>query len=91
MTESLSEKQKQFLFGTDFLRLGQAINREHWQPASMTLRRIEQTSKELELDMIAGQLPAIRNAILRHNKKAALDALTRLTQRRVQAMNRFSI
>ena len=36
-----TKEQIEFLKSLDFMRLGQALNREQWQSAAMTIRRLD--------------------------------------------------
>ena len=44
-----TKEQIDFLKSLDFMRLGQALNREQWQAAAMTIRRLDMKAKEVEL------------------------------------------
>ena len=81
------QKLKDFLYSKDFMKLGQAINHEHWEAAHMALRRLDLNARPLKLDFVTRNIPAIRNGITSRNRQQALDALARITQRRVQLMN----
>lgn len=81
------QKLKDFLYSKDFMKLGQAINHEHWEVAMMALRRLDLAARPLEIDFVTRNVPAIRHGITGRNRQQALDALARVTQRRVQLMN----
>ena len=80
------EKLKAFLNGRDFMKLGQALNSKNWQIAMMTVRRMEQTVKELEITAMERNLMQIRHAVLSQNTAEGLNGLTLLVAKRVQML-----
>ena len=71
----------------DFMRLGQAVNREQWQAAFMALRRLEQTAKETGCNDFERQFAGVKYAIQRRDKAAAVQVLTLIANRRAQILN----
>ena len=87
MTEQeKEEKLEAFLNGRDFMKLGQALNSQNWQIAMMTVRRMEQSVKELEITGMERNLTQIRHAILSRNAVEGLNGLTILVAKRVQML-----
>lgn len=88
MTEhtNTTPAQRDFLKSYDFMKLGQAINRQNWQIAAMTLQRMQQKAKELELTVFDRQFMNIRQCVIHRQEKQAKDILALVTARRAQML-----
>lgn len=84
------EELKGFLNGTDFLKLGQAINRGQWESAMMCVRRMQQKAQHLGLAGLERPLMGIRQTIVHKNATEAKQLMAILTQKRVQLRNILS-
>ncbi len=73
-----------FIKGMDFMRIGQAASRRQWSSAMMTLRRMTQKGKELEIKNMEMLFIRLRKEIGEKNIVAVKNTLALLTQKRVQ-------
>jgi len=78
------EAVKAFLEGQDFLRLGHSISSGRWSSVIMTVRRMQETCRQLELTCFDRWLSGIRECALKNNKAAALQLMAQITAKRVQ-------
>lgn len=88
-TSDKLEKQKAFIHSLDFMRLGQAINREQWQSAAMIIQRMDRTAKDAELSDFERQFTGIRQCINRRNANEAKQILALVISKRVKMMEQF--
>lgn len=80
----------EFLKSYDFMKLGQAVNHRNWQVAAMTVQRMQNSVRELQLDMFERQLTGIRQCILHKNDKQAKDILALVMAKRAQLLKNMS-
>ena len=66
-----TKEQIEFLKSLDFMKLGQAINREQWQAAAMTMRRLDMKAKETGMNDFERNFTGIRQCV---NRKDANEA-----------------
>ncbi len=81
------ERDKQihaFLHSYDFMKLGQAINKNQWQIAAMTIQRMTRQAKELGLDTFDRPFTGLRQAINRKEAVGAKQALAVVISKRVK-------
>lgn len=71
------------------MRVGQAISHGQWQSAAMTIRRMEQRAKALELPMFDRQFAGLKQAILRKEESNAKQILSLITAKRVQLLKQY--
>ncbi len=83
----LEEERLEFLRSYDFMKLGQALNHRNWQVAAMTVQRMQNRIKELELDMFARQFTGIRQCILHKQDRQAKDLLALVMAKRAGMLN----
>lgn len=75
-----------FLKGQDFMKVGQAIHRQHWEAAYMTVRRLEMCAKELGFKSLERNWIGLKQAIQRKNTEEAKQILTLIINKRVQLL-----
>lgn len=80
------QEWKDFLQSYDFMKVGQAINREQWEIAMMTVSRLERNSRKPGLEAMNRNLKELRNAILAKNTNTAKNLLAMVIQKRVQML-----
>lgn len=80
------QEWKDFLQSYDFMKVGQAINREQWEIAMMTVSRLERNSRKPGLEAMNRNLKELRNAILAKNTNTAKNLLALVIQKRVQML-----
>ncbi len=85
-----TKEQIEFLKSLDFMRLGQAINREQWQPAAMTIRRMDMKAKEVGLTEFERNFTGIRQCINRKEGNEAKQILAVVINRRAKYLNAIS-
>ena len=85
-----TKEQIDFLKSLDFMRLGQAINREQWQPAAMTIRRLDMKAKEVGLTDFERNFTGIRQCINRKEGNEAKQILAVVINRRAKYLNDIS-
>ncbi len=78
--------QRTFLESLNFMKLGQAIEHENWQTASMTVQKMQKLSKEARIDTFERQLIHIKQCIGQRNKKQAKDILAVIIAKRTQML-----
>ena len=66
-----TKEQIEYLKSLDFMRLGQAINREQWQAAAMTIRRLDMKAKEVGMTDFERNFTGIRQCINRKDGNEA--------------------
>lgn len=85
-----TKEQIEFLKCLDFMRLGQAINREQWQSAAMIIRRLDGKAKECGMNDFERNFTGIRQCINRKDSKEAKQILTVVINRRAKYLNAIS-
>ena len=80
-------KQKAFLKGLDFMKLGQAINHEQWQSAAMIIQRMSKNAKDAGIREFDRLFTGIRQNINRKNAYEAKQLLSLVINKRVQMLN----
>ena len=86
-----TKEQIDFLKSLDFMRLGQAINREQWQPAAMTIRRLDMKAKEVGLTDFERNFTGIRQCINRKDDQEAKQILAVVINKRAKHLNSISV
>ena len=84
MNNEHSEQIHNFLHSYDFMKLGQAINKNQWQIAAMTIQRMSKQAKELGLDEFDRPFTGLRQAINRREVVGAKQALAVIISKRVR-------
>ena len=87
---SYTKEQIAFLKSLDFMKLGQAINREQWQAAAMTIRRLDLKAKEVELNEFERNFTGIRQCINRKDGQEAKQILAVVVNKRAKYLNDVS-
>ncbi len=85
-----TKEQIEFLKCLDFMRLGQAINREQWQSAAMTIRRLDTKAKECGMLDFERNFTGIRQCINRKDGNEAKQILAVVINRRAKYLNTIS-
>jgi hypothetical protein len=83
----MTEAEKEFLDGYDFMRLGQSINHENWSGAGMAAQRMQAKAAAAGMDDFVRLLRNLKMAIGHKEKKVALDLLAQITAKRVHMLN----
>lgn len=86
-----TDKQIEFLRSLDFMRLGQAINREQWQSATMIIRRLDMKAKDAGMNDFERNFTGIRQCINRKEGNEAKQILAVVINRRAKHLNEISI
>lgn len=81
------EEQIEYLKSLDFMRLGQAINREQWQAAAMTIRRLDMKAKEVGMTDFERNFTGIRQCINRKDGNEAKQILAVVVNKRAKYLN----
>lgn len=84
-------EKKDFYRSLDFMKLGQAIQKQNWQIASMTVRRMENMAKDLEITEFEKNFVTLRQCINRREKNAAQQAMAIMVNKRAAYLNRQDI
>ena len=85
-----TKEQIEFLKSLDFMRLGQALNREQWQSAAMTIRRLDLKAKEAGLHDFERNFTGIRQCINRKDSNEAKQILAVVVNKRAKHLNLIS-
>ena len=85
-----TKEQIEFLKSLDFMRLGQAINREQWQSAAMTIRRMDMKAKEAGMTDFKRNFTGIRQCINRKDGQEAKQILSVVINKRAKHLNEWS-
>ena len=85
-----TEEQIEYLKSLDFMRLGQAINREQWQAAAMTIRRLDMKAKEVGMTDFERNYTGIRQCINRKDGNEAKQILAVVVNKRAKYLNSIS-
>lgn len=85
-----TKEQTEFLKSLDFMRLGQAINREQWQSAAMTIRRLDMKAKEVGMNDFERNFTGIRQCINRKDGNEAKQILAVVINKRAKHLNAIS-
>lgn len=73
-----------FVKSTDFMKIGRAVSAKQWPLAMMTLRRMMQKGKELNIKNMEMLFLRLGKCIGEKNMIAVKNTLALLTQKRVQ-------
>lgn len=84
---NFTKEQTDFLKSQDFMRLGQAINREQWQSAFMTIRRLDERAKAVGIHDFERNFTGIRQCINRKEKEEAKQILAIVVNKRAKYLN----
>lgn len=85
-----TKEQIEFLKSLDFMKLGQAINREQWQTAAMTIRRLDMKAKEVGMNEFERNFTGIRQCINRKDGNEAKQILAVVINKRAKHLNTIS-
>ncbi len=85
-----TKEQIDYLKSLDFMRLGQAINREQWQAAAMTIRRLDMKAKEVGMTDFERNYTGIRQCINRKDGNEAKQILAVVINKRAKYLNSIS-
>ena len=85
-----TNEQIEYLKSLDFMRLGQAINREQWQAAAMTIRRLDMKAKEVGMTDFERNFTGIRQCINRKDGNEAKQILAVVVNKRAKYLNSIS-
>ena len=85
-----TKEQIEFLKSLDFMRLGQALNREQWQAAAMTIRRLDMKAKEVGMTEFERNFTGIRQCINRKDGNEAKQILAVVVNKRAKYLNSIS-
>lgn len=85
-----TKEQIEFLKSLDFMKLGQAINREQWQSAAMTIRRMDMKAKEAGMTDFERNFTGIRQCINRKDGQEAKQILSVVVNKRAKHLNAIS-
>ena len=85
-----TKEQIEFLKSLDFMRLGQSINREQWQSAAMTIRRMDMKAKEAGMTDFERNFTGIRQCINRKDGQEAKQILSVVVNKRAKHLNEWS-
>ena len=82
-----TKEQIEFLKSFDFMKLGQAINKEQWQAAAMTIRRLDMKAKEADMSDFERNFTGIRQCINRKDSNEAKQILAVVINKRAKHLN----
>lgn len=85
----MTEEQKAFVTGQDFLKLGHNISSGQWNPAMSCVRRMQKRCSETGIKGFDRLLAGVQAACRSQNKEEALQLMMQITARRVQLRNRM--
>ena len=80
-------EKKDFYKSLDFMKLGQAIQKQNWQIASLTVRRMENMAKDLEIAEFEKNFASLRQCINRREKNSAQQVLSIMVNKRAAYLN----
>lgn len=86
-----TKEQIDYFKSMDFMRLGQAINREQWQAAAMTIRRLDMKAKEIGMNDFERNFTGIRQCINRRDGNEAKQILAVVINKRAKHLNAISM
>lgn len=78
------DQVRDFLLGTDFMRLGRNIQGANWNMALNNGKRLQSRCTELGVTCFDRYLAGIRGASLSQNVNEALQIMSKITEKRVQ-------
>ncbi len=78
------EQLKRFIIGPDFMRLGQAANKERWESAAMCARRMSIEAEKLGMACFHRPLSGIRQSIARKDAREVKNILSRMIVHRIR-------
>lgn len=87
--DTYEEKLRQFLFGYDFMRLGQSVNGKRWESAAMCARRMSMEAEKLGLDSFQRQFTGLRQNISRKDVQEVKNILSLVVIKRIQLQDVF--
>ena len=86
-----TKEQIDYFKSMDFMRLGQAINREQWQVAAMTIRRLDMKAKDIGMNDFERNFTGIRQCINRRDGNEAKQILAVVINKRAKHLNAISM
>lgn len=84
-----NEKLRSFLAGTDFMRLGHAVETGNRQTAIMIVNGMQRQLAEAGSSLFARELINIKQCIANGAKADALEILSLMTVRRIQLQKEY--
>lgn len=87
--EDNNEKIRRFLAGTDFMRLGHAIEAGNQQISIMIINGMQRQLAEAESSLFARELINLKQCIANNATSDALEILSLITARRIQLQKEF--
>ena len=82
--DAYEEMLRRFLFGYDFMRIGQAVNSKRWESASMCVRRMSMEADKLGLECFHRQMVGLRQNIAGRNEQEVKNILSLIIVKRIQ-------
>ena len=76
-----------FCKSLDFMKLGQAINRENWQIAVGTLQRMQKKAGEAGCDTFDRNFIQLKQCLMHKEQLAAKNILALIIAKRAQILN----
>jgi hypothetical protein len=76
-----------FCKSLDFMKLGQAINRQNWQIAAGTLQRMQRQAAETGCDVFDRNFIQLKQCLMHKEQLAAKNILTLIIAKRAQILN----
>lgn len=76
-----------FCKSLDFMKLGQAINRQNWQIAVSTLQRMQKQAKETGCDAFDRNFIQLKQCLMHKEQLAAKNILALIIAKRTQILN----
>lgn len=83
------EKVFEYLKKMDFMKLGKAISESNWQIAMMTVSRLQNDAKTLEITEFDNYYPRLRQCIAAKNRLQGLNIMSQITSKRVSLINNY--
>ncbi len=75
---------KQFIYGYDFMRLGQAVNGKRWESAMMACRRMAMAAEKLGLEGFTSHFRSLRQNIAGKRDAEIKNILSLMIRKRIQ-------
>lgn len=76
-----------FCKSLDFMKLGQAINRQNWQIAAGTLQRMQRQAAETGCDVFDRNFIRLKQCLMHKEQLAAKNILALIIAKRAQILN----
>ena len=83
----MEQEVLEFYKSLDFMKLGQALQKENWQAAAMIQKRMESKIRALGLQEFSANIMNVRQCIIRKDARGGKQILALMIAKRVKVLN----